>query len=110
MSEELYPGQAEVVAGKLREEEALQSADRERLRITEDPAQREVILRRIAGREGSLSTRRRFLAKITGGEDEGPRAKVVPVRYTEPEYDQIIARSSESAMTVSEYIRSRSLD
>lgn len=110
MSKELYPGQAEIVAGKLREEEALQAADRERLKCTDDPAQRETILRRIAGREGSLSTRRRFLAKLTGEVDEGPSTKMVPIRYTESAYDRVVARALESGQTVSEYIRNRSLE
>jgi hypothetical protein len=104
---ELYPGQSEIVAGKLAQEEAYQAADRERLNHVTDPTEREVILRRIAGREGSLATRRRFLAELTGEAAEGTRGKVIRLRLADAEYEAWKSAAEAEGQTLSQYIRSR---
>jgi hypothetical protein len=109
MKEELYEGQAEQVAGLLAQEETLQQADREKLKYTEDPKERETILRRIAGREGSLSTRRRFLAQLRGEPSEGAREKVVRLRLTDDEYIKVQQSAESDGVTISQYIRSKVL-
>ena len=108
-TQELYPGQSEIVAGKLREDEATQEADRERLKPITNSAERETILRRIAGREGSLSTRRRFLAQLSGGIDEGAKGKVIRLRLTDGEYGDLQQSAESAGQTLSQFIRSKIL-
>lgn len=107
MKPELNPGQAEIVAGKLAQDEALQAADRELLQITTDHHERETILRRIAGREGALSTRRRYLAELTGEEPEGPKNKNIRIRLTDDEYALVTQRAHDACVTLAQYIRSK---
>ncbi len=107
MKPELHPSQAEIVAGKLAQDEALQHADRERLNHITDPSERETILRRISGREGSLSTRRRYLAELTGEEPDGPKNKNIRIRLTDDEYAQITQRANDACVTLAQYIRSK---
>ena len=104
---ELYPGQTEVVAGKLAALEMDQQADRERLNHTTDYAERQMLMRRIAGREGSLATQRRFLAQLRGDNVEGTRQNVVRVRLTDDEYAQLNLSAQESGQLLAQYIRSR---
>jgi hypothetical protein len=109
MSNELYTGQAEIVAGELSKRELIQQADRELLDATTDPAERQVLLRKIAGREGDLAHRRRFLAKLTGEPEEGTREKRVTIRLTEEEYARLQALAEDSGVLVGQYIRSKVL-
>jgi hypothetical protein len=106
---ELYEGQIETVRAQLAQDETIQQADRELLAGTTDPDRRQVILRRIAGREGSLSTRRRFLAQLEGGTDEGAREKSLRIRLTDDEYARLRSAAEENGLTIAQYVRSRVL-
>ena len=110
MTEELYPGQADIVAGKLAEDEMRHRADKELLENTTDPSKRQEIMRRIAGREGSLSTRRRFLQQLTGETDPGAREKKTHVRWTDEEYEIITKAAEESGLLRGQFIRKCVLD
>jgi len=106
MTKELYPGQSEIVAGKLRQDELLQQADREKLSIVTAPAERQILLRRIAGREGSLSTRRRYLASLTGDESEGVKGRHINIRVSAETYAVIEEVALTRGMTISAYLLS----
>ncbi len=107
MTKELYTGQVEIVAGKLAEAESYQEADREKLKYLTDPKEREAVLRRIAGREGNIAHRRRFLAELLGEPVDGAREKVVRLRLTAEEYAKVTSAAEESGQTLSQYIRDR---
>ena len=64
-------------------------------------------MRRIAGREGSLATRRRFLAQLRGDTDDAVRGKVLRFRLTDTEYADLQQRAEEAGQTVSQYLRSK---
>lgn len=109
MPNELYDGQAQVIAGKLAQAMALQQADRERLEHITDPTEREIVLRRVAGREGLLATQRRALADLTGEETSGARDKVIRLRVNDDEHQRLQDAACESGQTMSQYIRGRIL-
>jgi hypothetical protein len=103
---ELYPGQAGVVAGKLAQDEAYQETDRELLRATTDPAKRAEIYRRIAGREGLLATRRRYLAELRGEPDaDDARNKVVRIRLTDEQHAKYTQAAEDAGQTLSQWFR-----
>ena len=104
---ELYEGQVEKVAAELTTRELIQQADRELLETTTDPEQRQIILRRIAGREGDLANRRRFLAKLRGENEDGVKAKVVRLRLSDDEYAKLQSDAGEACLTLSQYIRNK---
>ena len=106
---ELYPGQAGIVEGKVREQELLQQADEERLKQATDPAERETILRRLASRTGAISTQRRYLDALLSGEEgeEAPacRTRIVRMRLTPDEYGRLVQAAEAAGQTLSEYLR-----
>lgn len=104
---ELYEGQSEVVAGKLRELELLQAADEETLKATQDPAARSALLTRMAGRAGAITSQRRFLGKLTGEETAEPanRTETVRLRLTPAEKARLQEVATEAGETISGYLR-----
>lgn len=104
---ELYPGQAEVVAGKLRQEELLQAADEERLKVITDPSERAAILSRMAGRAASIASQQRFVRKLTGDEPDEQRTEVIRLRLTPSERAQVDEAAAEAGLTLSQYVRAR---
>lgn len=97
--------QPETLRSLLARDETLQQADRELLAVTTDPAKRQTLLHRIAGREGLLAARRRSLAAALG--EYSPDARRVPLRFrvSEDERAALEARAEADGLTLSQYIR-----
>jgi hypothetical protein len=106
---ELYDGQLEKLQGDLKAAEHHHQADQELLEQTADLEKRRVIFQRLAGREGHLSTLRRQIAKLEGEADPGARNKVVRLRLTDDEYEQLQSSAESQGVTLSQYIRDKAV-
>lgn len=63
------------------------------------------ILRKTAGREGVLATKRRELARLTGQAPEAVRDHIIQVRFTARECEELTVVAGYENCTVSQYIR-----
>ena len=100
---------AERLATKLAEVERIQARDKELLAHVEDPAQRGVIERSMAGRAGALSRLRRQIAAERGESYPGIRERIIRIRLSDAEYSTAIDRAKEIGQTLSDYLRERLL-
>lgn len=100
MTPELYTGQAEVVAGKLRELELFQAADEAEAETTDDPKRKAALLRTMAGRVSTITTQRNFLAKLTEERDESLR-----IRLSAREKATLQQLAADTGESVSAYVR-----
>lgn len=100
---ELYPGQSEVIANHLEQEQLLLEASRERLKAETDPLKRANLLTLIASQAGTVSSRKRALDKSCA-ETDMTRSTTVSVRFSEQERAELNAKADGGK--IGQYIRS----
>ena len=105
---ELYPGQAAIIAGKLKQAELLQQADQLRADAETDPLRKAAILTRLAAGISRIAGFRATLEKCESNETS-PRDLSIRTRLTAAEHAALRQAADEAGQTISQYVRSRIL-
>lgn len=101
---ELYPGQAQVIADKLAQGEALLAANQDRLEAETDPLKRAALRDLIAGQSGTVGAYRRALQKAESDTDT-TRADTYKIRFSAAERFNLENKAARAGQTLAQYIR-----
>lgn len=102
---ELYPGQREIVAGKLEHVRLLYAEREEQLKQATDPARRAEHLRWMAGATTEIAAYERQLATCDEETEDSERTESLRIRLSPGEKIRLQRQAEEAGLSVSAYIR-----